>query len=79
MVVVNLANIREMAWREAERGACVVRPAKLTAEQIALDQRLIDEGQSARDVAKMFKAHAATLYRALSISAATAEASPRSA
>ena len=48
------------------RGVRFGRPPKLTAEQIVLGQRLIDEGRSPRAVAKMFKVHAATLYRALS-------------
>jgi DNA invertase Pin-like site-specific DNA recombinase len=55
-----------------KRGVRFGRPAKLTSEQVALGQRLIDEGRSAREVAKMFKVHAATLYRALSVPAATA-------
>ncbi len=62
-----------------KRGVRFGRPAKLTAEQIALSQRLIDEGKSARDVAKMFKVHPATLYRAISAPAATAEVSSRNA
>jgi DNA invertase Pin-like site-specific DNA recombinase len=49
-----------------KRGVRFGRPAKLTAEQIALGQRLIEEGRSPRDVARMFKVHAATVYRALS-------------
>jgi DNA invertase Pin-like site-specific DNA recombinase len=48
-----------------KRGVRFGRPVKLTAEQISLGQRLIDEGRSTRDVAKMFKVHAATFYRAL--------------
>lgn len=64
----------ERTGREAakKRGVRLGRPAKLTTEQIALGQRLIAEGKSAREVAKMFKVHAATLYRALS-DPATAE------
>jgi DNA invertase Pin-like site-specific DNA recombinase len=57
-----------------KRGVRFGRPAKLTPEQIALGQRLIDEGKSAREVAKMFKVHTATLYRALSSAAATVKA-----
>jgi DNA invertase Pin-like site-specific DNA recombinase len=49
-----------------KRGVRFGRPVKLTAEQIALGQRLIGEGQSPRHVAKMFKVHPATFYRALS-------------
>ena len=55
-----------------KRGMRFERPAKLTTEQVALGQRLIEEGRSARDVAKMFKVRAATLYRALSSPAAMA-------
>lgn len=53
-----------------KRGVRFGRPAKLTPEQVALGQRLIDEGRSARDVAKIFKVHTATLYRGLSVPAA---------
>ena len=41
------------------------RPAKLAADQVALARRLIDEGTAAGEVARMFKVHRATLYRAL--------------
>lgn len=54
-----------------KRGVRFGRPAKLTLEQIALGQRLIEEGRSAREVVKMFKVHVATLYRALSVPAAS--------
>jgi DNA invertase Pin-like site-specific DNA recombinase len=56
-----------------KRGVRFGRPPKLTVEQIALGQRLIEEGRSAQDVAKMFKVHAATFYRALSKPAPQAE------
>jgi DNA invertase Pin-like site-specific DNA recombinase len=60
-----------------KRGVRFGRPPKLTVEQIALGQRLIEEGRSAQDVAKMFKIHAATFYRALNKPAPKAEiASP---
>jgi len=60
-----------------KRGVRFGRPPKLTVEQIALGQRLIEEGRSAQDVAKMFKIHAATFYRALNKPASKAEiASP---
>lgn len=61
-----------------KRGVRFGRPPKLTAEQIALGQRLIGEGTSPRAVAKMFKVHAATLYRALSMPRAPSIA-PRTA
>ncbi len=48
------------------RGVRFGRPLKLTGEQIKLGGRLIDEGRSAREVARMFKVHPATVYRALS-------------
>ena len=44
------------------------RPAKLGAEQVTLAQRLLDEGTAASEVARMFKVHRATLYRALGTS-----------
>jgi DNA invertase Pin-like site-specific DNA recombinase len=59
-----------------KRGVRFGRPAKLTAEQIALGQRLIEEGRSPRDVARMFKVHAATVYRALSKPGPTAGITP---
>ena len=49
------------------RGVRFGRPSALSAEQVALGQRLIDEGQSVREVARMIlKCHPATLYRELS-------------
>src|SRR4051794_32377587 len=49
------------------RGVRFGRPPKLTPEQIALGRRLVDEGTSVRDVAKVIlKYHPATLYRELS-------------
>ena len=48
------------------RGVRFGRPPKLTPEQIALGRRLVDEGSSVREVAKMIlKCHPATLYREL--------------
>ena len=47
------------------RGVRFGRPPKLSCDQIALAQRLIGEGTSAREVAKILNIHAATLYRAL--------------
>jgi len=52
------------------RGVRFGRPPKLTAEQIALGLRLVGEGTSVREAAKLLKCHHATLYRALT--AATA-------
>jgi DNA invertase Pin-like site-specific DNA recombinase len=47
------------------RGVRFGRRPKLTSDQIALAERLIGEGTSARETAKMLNVHAATLYRAL--------------
>lgn len=47
------------------RGVRFGRPPKLTPEQIALGDRLIGEGTSVREAAKLLKCHHATLYRAL--------------
>jgi len=52
------------------RGVRFGRPPKLTADQIALGQRLVGEGTSVREAAKLLKCHHATLYRALSAPAA---------
>jgi DNA invertase Pin-like site-specific DNA recombinase len=48
-----------------QRGVRFGRPAKLGAEQVTLAQRLLEEGTAAGEVARMFKVHRATLYRAL--------------
>ena len=48
-----------------QRGVRFGRPAKLASEQVALAHRLLEEGTSAGEVARMFKVHRATLYRAL--------------
>jgi DNA invertase Pin-like site-specific DNA recombinase len=53
-----------------QRGVRFGRPAKLAPDQVALARRLVAEGRSAREVARMFKVHAATLYRALAAAAA---------
>jgi DNA invertase Pin-like site-specific DNA recombinase len=47
------------------RGVRFGRPTKLAADQIALAQRLLEEGTAAGEVAAMFKVHRATLHRAL--------------
>ena len=52
-----------------ERGVRFGRPPKLTAEQIQLGERLVSEGTSVREAAKLLKCHHATLYRALSAAA----------
>ncbi len=53
------------------RGVRFGRPPKLTAEQIALGKRLVSEGISVREAAKLLKCHHATLYRALTAAAQT--------
>lgn len=50
------------------RGVRFGRPPKLTGEQIALGRRLVDEGTSVRETAKLLQCHHATLYRALTAS-----------
>jgi DNA invertase Pin-like site-specific DNA recombinase len=47
------------------RGVRFGRPSKLSPEQIALGQRLIGEGASVREAAKLLKCHHATLYRSI--------------
>lgn len=47
------------------RGVRFGRPPKLTADQISLGKRLVEEGTSVREAAKLLKCHHATLYRAL--------------
>jgi DNA invertase Pin-like site-specific DNA recombinase len=58
---------RTSLGREAakKRGVKFGRPAKLSAEQVALGKRLIEEGRSVREVAKVLNCHHATLYRHL--------------
>jgi len=47
-----------------KRGVRFGRPASLQPDQAALARRLLAEGQSAREVAKTFGVHKATIYRA---------------
>jgi DNA invertase Pin-like site-specific DNA recombinase len=47
------------------RGVKFGRKPKLTAQQIAHAQKLLDEGQRREDVATLFKVKRVTLYRAL--------------
>jgi DNA invertase Pin-like site-specific DNA recombinase len=56
---------RTEAGRRAARarGVRFGRPPKLTPEQAALALRLIEEGQSVREVAKTFQVDGTTLYR----------------
>ncbi len=48
-----------------KKGVRFGRPPKLSAEQIAMGQRLIAEGSSVRDAAHILNCHHATLYRAV--------------
>ena len=64
----SLIGERTSSGRKAaqERGVRFGRPSALTAEQVALGRRLIDEGRSVREVARVIlKCHPATLYREL--------------
>jgi len=67
----DLIRERTSAGREAarRRGTNLGRPRKLNTEQRKLARRLIDEGQSVREIADTFSVHTATIYR-LSSSAA---------
>lgn len=47
------------------RGVRFGRPPKLSGDQIALGGRLVEEGKSVRETAKLLQCHHATLYRAL--------------
>jgi DNA invertase Pin-like site-specific DNA recombinase len=47
------------------RGVRFGRPPKLTAEQVVVARRLIDEGTAVRETARILNVHTATLYRAL--------------
>jgi DNA invertase Pin-like site-specific DNA recombinase len=47
-----------------------LRPApKLTAEQVVVARRLIEEGTAVRETARILNVHVATLYRALATAA----------
>ena len=47
-----------------KRGVRFGRSASLTTDQAALAKRLLDEGKSAKDVAKTFGVNRSTIYRA---------------
>jgi DNA invertase Pin-like site-specific DNA recombinase len=47
------------------RGVRFGRPPKLSADQLGLAERLIGEGRSIPEIAKLLKVHRATLYRAV--------------
>ena len=48
-----------------QKGVRFGRPPKLSAEQIALGKRLLAEGTSVRNAARILNCHHATLYRAM--------------
>jgi DNA invertase Pin-like site-specific DNA recombinase len=52
------------------RGVRFGRPPKLTAEQLVVARRLIDEGTAVREAARILNVHTATLYRGLGTVAA---------
>ena len=53
------------------RGVRFGRPPKLSAEQVIVARRLIDEGTAVRETARILNVHTATLYRALESAAAS--------
>jgi DNA invertase Pin-like site-specific DNA recombinase len=61
----DLIRERTSTGREAarRRGIHFGRPRKLNPEQTKLARRLIDEGQSVRQIADTFNVHTATIYR----------------
>ena len=48
-----------------QKGVRFGRPPALSSEQVALGQRLLAEGTSVREAARVLRCHHATLYRAL--------------
>ena len=58
---------RTRVGREAarKRGIRFGRPAKLSSEQIEWGKRLLTEGSSVREAARILNCHHATLYRAI--------------
>jgi DNA invertase Pin-like site-specific DNA recombinase len=61
----DLIRERTRVGRDAarRRGVRFGRPPKLNSDQCALARRLRNEGQAAQQVAKIFGAHVATIYR----------------
>jgi DNA invertase Pin-like site-specific DNA recombinase len=66
LIVQRTRTGREAAMR---RGVRFGRPPALTADQLALGHRLVDEGTSVRAAAQVLRCHHATLYRALGAAA----------
>ncbi len=75
MVLTVFAGIAEFERARAaqEKGVRFGRPPLLSAEQVALGQRLLAEGTSVREAARVLRCHHATLYRALQTRAAASE------
>ena len=69
-----LIHQRTSSGREAakKRGVRFGHPPKLTADQVTLGRRLVDEGTSVREAAALLRCHHATLYRALHAPSAAA-------
>lgn len=65
----SLIAARTHTGREAARkkGVRFGRPPKLSDDQIMLGRRLLAEGTSVRDAARMLNCHHATLYRAINV------------
>ena len=63
----SLINERTGAGRLAakKKGVRFGRPPKLSPEQVALGKRLLGEGSSVREAARILNCHHATLYRAI--------------
>jgi DNA invertase Pin-like site-specific DNA recombinase len=59
-----------------KKGVRFGRPLKLSAEQVALGQRLLAEGTSVRNAASILNCHHATLYRAIDTFALTSDEEP---
>ena len=59
---------RTSAGRAAaqQKGVRFGRPPALAPDQVVLGRKLVEEGQTVREVAKLLKVHRATFYRALS-------------
>ncbi len=72
-LIADRARAGRLAARQ--KGVRFGRPPALTAEQVALGQRLLAEGTSVRETARILRCHHATLYRALQTHKPTTEGS----
>jgi len=61
----DLIRERTSAGRDAarQRGVRFGRPRKLNPDQAELASKLLAEGKAARDIARTFNVHEATIYR----------------